>query len=87
VFYGETEGSQALAESVQAALNAAINDRDKEVKAGGSSVYLLEKAEVPAILVECGFLSNQDETALLNTESHQTRLALTILAAVLSHLR
>ena len=87
VFYGEAEGSQALAEAVQTALNAAVNDRPKEVKAAGSSVYLLENAEVPAILVECGFLSNQDETALLNTQAHQTRLALTILAGALSHLQ
>lgn len=87
VFYGAAEGSQALAETVQAALNETINDRAKEVKAGSSGVYLLEKAEIPAILVECGFLSNPDETALLNTQVHQTRLALTILAAVLSHLQ
>lgn len=86
VFYGNAEGSQALAEFVQTALNTVINDRTKEVKAAGSSVYLLEKAEVPSILVECGFLSNREETGLLNTESHQVRLALTVLSAVLSHL-
>ncbi|MDE7262270.1 MAG: N-acetylmuramoyl-L-alanine amidase [Oscillospiraceae bacterium] len=87
VFYGTAEGSQELAESVQAALNGIINDKPKEVKAAGSGVYLLKNAEVPAILVECGFLSNAEETALLNTESHQTRLALTILASVLSWLQ
>ena len=87
VFYGGAEGSQALAETVQTALNIAVNDRAKETKAAGSSVYLLEHAEVPAILVECGFLSNSDETALLNTQTHQTRLALTVLSSVLSHLR
>ena len=87
VFYGEAEGSQALAEIVQAALNTTINDRDKEIKAAGSSVYLLDHAELPAILVECGFLSNPDEAALLNTEAHRTKLALTILAAVLSYLQ
>lgn len=86
VFYAETEGSQALAEIVQAALNGTINDRAKEAKPAGSGVYLLKNAKVPAILVECGFLSNGDETALLKTERHQTRLALTILASVLSYL-
>ena len=86
-FYGEAEGSQALAETVQAALNSTINDRVKEVKAAGSGVYLLKNAQIPAILVECGFLSNSDETALLNTQTHQTRLALTILSAVLQHMR
>ncbi|MDE7218709.1 MAG: N-acetylmuramoyl-L-alanine amidase [Oscillospiraceae bacterium] len=86
VFYAETEGSRTLAEAVQAALNTAINDRNKEVKAAGSSVYLLKSAQVPAILVECGFLSNGEETALLNTQAHQNRLALTILASVLDHM-
>lgn len=87
VFYGGVEGSQALAETVQTALNSTINDQIKEVKAAGSGVYLLKNVKVPAILVESGFLSNQDEAALLNSETHQTRLALTILASVLSHLQ
>ncbi len=86
VFYSEAAGSQALAEAVQAALNETINDRAKEVKAAGSGVYLLKNAEIPAVLVECGFLSNGEETALLNTQAYQTRLALTILASVLDHL-
>lgn len=86
VFYSETGGSRELAESIQAALNQTVNDRAKEVKAAGGGVYLLKKAEIPAILVECGFLSNSEETALLNTQAHQNRLAVTILASALGHL-
>lgn len=86
VFYGSAEGSQALASAVQAALNGAVNERDKEPKAAGSGVYLLKSAEIPSILVECGFLSNADETALLNTREYQTRLAVTVLASVLANL-
>lgn len=86
VFYSETEGSRELAEAVQESLNAVVNDRAKEVKAAGSGVYLLKNAKIPSVLVECGFLSNNEETALLNTQAHQNRLALTILASVLNHL-
>lgn len=86
VFYGGAAGSQPLAEGIQAALNAAVNDRAKEPKSAGSGVYLLKNAEIPAILVECGFLSNGEETALLNTREYQTRLALTILSSTLSNL-
>ena len=86
VFYAETEGSQELAGAVQDALNAVINNQNKDTKAAGGGVYLMKNVEIPAILVECGFLSNREEAALLNTQEHQTRLALTILAAVLSHL-
>lgn len=87
VFYSETEGSRELAEAVQESLNAVVNDRAKEAKAAGSGVYLLKNAKIPAVLVECGFLSNNEETALLNTQAHQNRLALTILASVLNHLQ
>lgn len=87
VFYSETEGSRELAEAVQESLNAVVNDRAKEAKAAGSGVYLLKNAKIPAVLVECGFLSNNEETALLNTQAHQNRLALTIFASVLNHLQ
>lgn len=78
---------EELALAVQEALNSTINDRPKEAKAAGSSVYLLSHTEIPAVLVECGFLSNPAETDLLNTQTHQTRLALVIFASVLGHLR
>ncbi|MDE7242383.1 MAG: N-acetylmuramoyl-L-alanine amidase [Oscillospiraceae bacterium] len=77
-------GSEPLAQAVQDALNAAVNDRPKEIKLAGNDIYLLRYAEVPGILVECGFLSNPQETELLCTDAYQTRLAVTILSAVLS---
>ena len=86
VFYNRAEDSEALALAVQNALNTVINDRPKEVKAAGKNIYLLYHTTAPAILVECGFLSNPQETELLNTPVHQTRLAVTILAAVLGQL-
>lgn len=86
VFYNGAEGSEALALAVQDALNGAINDRPKEVKAAGQSIYLLCHTTKPAILVECGFLSNQQETELLKSPAYQTRLAITILLAVLGQL-
>lgn len=86
VFYSTAGGSQELAEAVQSALNDVLNPRPKEPKQAGSSVYLLQHASSPSILVECGFLSNPQETALLNTPAYQTELALTVLSAVLAHL-
>lgn len=87
VFYSAAEGSQELAEAVQSSLNDALNPKPKEPKQAGSGVYLLQHASSPTILVECGFLSNPQETVRLNTPAYQTELALTILSAVLAHLR
>ena len=81
VFYNTVAGSQELAEAVQAVLNETLNARPKEAKAG-SGVYLLEHSQIPSILVECGFLSNPQETALLCTPEYQTKLAVSVLSSV-----
>ena len=86
VFYNHAQGSEQLALAVQDALNRVVNDRPKESKTAGKNIYLLCHTTAPAILVECGFLSNAQETELLNTPVHQTRLAVTILAAVMGQL-
>ena len=86
VFYNSAAGSEELALAVQNALNTTVNDRPKEVKAAGKNIYLLYHTTAPAILVECGFLSNPQETELLNMPVHQTRLSVTILAAILGQL-
>lgn len=87
VFFNGAAGSQELAEAVQKALNDTLNASSKMPEEAGSSVYLMVHSEVPSILVECGFLSNPEETALLNTQPYQTKLALVILAAARSHLQ
>ena len=87
VFYNDAEGSEELARAVQDALNTTINDRPKEIKTAGKNIYLLCHTDVPAILVECGFLSNAQETQLLCTDGYQTKLACTIFNAVMGHLQ
>ncbi len=87
VFFNGVSGSQELAETVQSVLNDTLNAAPKAPGKAGSSVYLMEHTTVPGILVECGFLSNPQETVQLNTAEYQTKLAITILSAVLSHLQ
>ena len=79
-FYNEP--GKHIAESIQQALNTAVNAKTKEAKAAPKSVYLMKNAVVPAVLVECGFLSNGEETALLQEENQQKKLACTIVAGV-----
>ncbi len=87
VFYNGVPGSEALAQAIQEALNAAVNGgRPKNIKKTDSSVYLMENAACPAVLVECGFLSNPEETELLKSQAYQDRLAMVILSAALEQL-
>ena len=87
VFYNEYPGSDELAHTVQSILNQTINqNRNKEPKAIGNSSYLMKNVGMPAILVECGFLSNDREAELLQTSEHQKKLAVFIIAAAAGYL-
>lgn len=49
---------------MQEALNQCINpERPKEAKEIADTIYLLKNVTAPGVIVECGFLSNQAETA------------------------
>ena len=37
--------------------------------------YILKRSEAPAVIVECGFLSNEREAALLITDTYQQKAA------------
>ncbi len=83
-FYGAVGESGVLASSVQEMLNQSVNiGNEKCEKKIDPSIYLMKNAACPAILVECGFLSNAAETRLLQEPSHQTKLAVAIAAGLL----
>lgn len=85
VFYAPTEGSRALAEHVQSSIRTALQPgNERAVKQIPSTVYIMNHITCPAILIECGFLTNPEEEALLRDEDYQRRLAAVIAAAWLT---
>lgn len=86
VFYNTVEDAQTLAQCVQSTLNETVNSaQPKEAKAIDASIYLMRQVQCPAILVECGFLSNTEETRMLQDYNYQKKLAAVIAAGVLNH--
>lgn len=86
VFHNGVGEAQALAESVQAALNAAVNDSEKQARSIPPTVYLMNHVTAPGVLVECGFLSNEEEAQRLQDPSYQRKLAAVIAAGALQSL-
>jgi N-acetylmuramoyl-L-alanine amidase len=84
VFYSKNKPeSEELAKLVQNALKNGINDgNNREAKAADDGVFLLKQPPMPAILIECGFLSNREEEALLCTEEYQQQMAQIIARAI-----
>ena len=79
VFWNQQEGADLLAQVVQDSLNHTINPgNEKHPKQIPGTIYLMKHVTAPAILVECGFLSNAEETAKLQDPSYQMKLAAAI---------
>lgn len=81
VFYApKSQGSELLAQTVQDNLKNLLQpDNARQIKKADSSLFLLYNNTVtPAVLVECGFISNPDEAALLASEDYQDRVAFAI---------
>ena len=82
VFYAPTEGSQELAEHFQNSIKAALQpDNERAVKRIPDTVYIMNHVTCPAVLIECGFLTNPEEEALLRDEDYQRKLSAVIAAA------
>lgn len=62
----------AIQQTVKSQIDTANNREPKTVPSG---VYLFKRTTRPAVLVECGFLSNANDLALLQTAAHQKKLA------------
>lgn len=60
-----------LAGALQASLIGTLDPNSHRSVKSGKGIYLLEKANCPAVLVECGFLSNEAEEAKLRSADHQ----------------
>lgn len=86
VFYAATEGSRDLAELTQSLLISALNPTSNRACKPAQGVYLMEHIACTAILVECGFLSNAQEEALLRTPEYQKKLCCVIAAAAAQYL-
>lgn len=88
VFYsGNDERSKELAEAIQTSVTLTLQRKNgRVVKKSGSGIYLLYHAKIPAVLVECGFISNSDEEKKLKDESYRMKLAILIADGLLKYL-
>ncbi len=76
-YYSTSEPGKFLAETIQSSL-LKLDDTNTRTAKSSDSYYLLKNASMPAVIVECGFLSNPEETAKLTDPNYQKKLAYAI---------
>lgn len=85
-YYEHSESGEKDARMLQEALLAVDPDNTRQVKAN-TTYYLLKRTEVPILIVECGFLSNQEEAEKLASEDYQKEIAKAIANGIESCLK
>ena len=88
VFYftESTEGKQ-LASTLQDSLRTHLDPSNNRQPKANDSYYLLKKTPTPTVIVECGFLSNPSEAALLSTEEYQEKVVNAIYLGIIEYLK
>lgn len=84
-YYQDSAQGEKLAAVLQEQLNVDLAVARPRVAKGNTSYYLLKRSESTLVIVECGFLTNPDEAALLQTEEYQRKVAKAIAGGIIKY--
>ena len=73
-YQSNNDNSKRLATIIQQSLNENI-EQNKRVPMAIKGAYIMDKVTIPAVIVECGFLSNKSDEEKLKTDEYQSQLA------------
>ena len=84
-FYNkQNERGENLANCIQSQLSNQLENAKKQAHSG--DYYITNCTSLPAVIVECGFLSNPDEEKLLQTKEYENKVCYAILCGILSYM-
>lgn len=86
-YYESSEEGQKLAVSIQNALNTELSVERPRKEKGNTSYFLLKKSPCVLNIVECGFLTNEKEAELLQTEEYQQKIVEAVTKGIVQYVR
>lgn len=81
-YYESSKEGKKLANLIQNSIKNMVDTENKRKEKADNSYYLLINANMPAVIVECGFLTNNAEREKLLSKSYQEKLAKAIVAGI-----
>jgi N-acetylmuramoyl-L-alanine amidase len=85
-YYGQSQQGEVLAGILQSSLISRVDPDNHRAAKANESYYLLKKTPTPTVIVECGFLSNPEEAALLLQDDYQNKLVRAIYMGIMEYL-
>lgn len=87
VFYHkDSKEGEILAALLQESLRSRLDPENHRQMKANDTYYLLKKTQIPTVIVECGFLSNNKEAALLSEEEYQDKVAWAVHLGILQYI-
>jgi N-acetylmuramoyl-L-alanine amidase len=87
MFYTQMNPENArLAQILQDSFAQLQPGNEREIKIIDNDLFLFKSTSQPAVLIECGFLSNPDEAARLGCADYQRQVAFAIYRAIVQYL-
>ncbi|MGN0407753.1 MAG: N-acetylmuramoyl-L-alanine amidase [Bacteroides sp.] len=74
-YYKHSAEGKILASCIQESFKNNLNPDNKRVEKYNDSYYMLLNTKLPTVIAECGFLSNEEEAALVDTEEYREKIA------------
>ncbi len=85
-FYnGKSEKGKRLAESIQNAIKTHTDETNRRQAKSNTNYYVLKATQIPAVIVECGFLTNPEEEEKLNSQAYQDKMAYGIYQGIIKY--
>lgn len=85
-YYEHSADGEKLAKCIQDSMNTQLEIARPRVQKGNSTYYILKRSKGVTVIVECGFLTNPEEEALLQKEEYQDRVAQAVCDGVKEYL-
>lgn len=86
-YYSTSREGQALGEALQQALIKYADPSNHRKAKANDNYYLLKKTKCPAVIIECGFLSNPQECEKLKSDKYQIRIIESIYRGILIYMQ
>lgn len=85
-YYGTSEESQKLATLLQEQMKKTLDPNNRRSAKSNNSYFIIKNTSCPAVIIECGFLSNYEECNKLSDENYQEKVAYSIHLGTLQYL-
>jgi len=84
-YFNESDNSKKLATCIQDSMKEFVNPNNKLGSRANKNYYVLKQTEMPAVLIECGFLTNHGERGKLTDKAYQEKIAWGIYMGIVNY--